>query len=367
MKDVSSPSGHFISCKLIYMLDFSNAHLEQITAHFIGNQTLDEEIRLSNHPIEGLNESVLSLLLQYFTHPFKNTGEYFHLKHESDIALNEVYAFVSHLFEDPSSFLTKSQYLAKHLYEKSTHPKVKAGDFYVAHFLNCAVEDEIVDCVGLFKSESKEKYLKVFANSDNYELQADEGININKLDKGCLIFNTEKEKGYLVVVVDNLSKQEGAQYWKDEFLRIKPREDNYYHTQGYLKMYNNFVQEKLKVDYEVSRADEIDIQNRAMNFFKEKETFDFQEFAQEVIQQPEIVDKFRDYKQDFQDANQATFADEFTISDKAVKKQSKVYKSVIKLDKNFHIYIHGNKDYIERGTDDATGLHYYRLLFKEEN
>lgn len=348
------------------MLNFSNAELDLLAGHFVGNQTLDEELRLSNNKMENLDESVLSLLLQYFTFPFKNSGEYFHLRHDTDLALNEVYSYVTHIFENQNTFTEQSQNLAKHLFEKSTHPKIKAGDMYVAYFAECGVEDEVVDCIGIFKSESKEQYIKVYSQNENYEMQADEGLNIHKLDKGCLIFNTEKEKGYLVVLVDNLNKQEGAQYWKEDFLKVKPREDSYFHTQGYMKLYNNFVQDKLKLEYDMTKTDEIDIQNRTVNYFKEKETFDFQEFANEVIQQPEIIDKFRDYKQGYQERNEETFADEFAISVKAVKKQAKFYKSIIKLDKNFHIYVHGNKELIERGVDEISGMNYYKLLFTEE-
>lgn len=349
------------------MFDFSNAQLAQLAAHFVGNQTLDEELRLSSQPLKDLDESVMSLLQQYFTHPFKNTAVYFHLSHESDLKLNEVYAYACEIFEKKESFFEQSQHLAKHLYQKSTHPKVKAGDLYVAYFSECMGDEETVDCIGIFKSETKEKYLKVYQKHQDYEMQADEGINIHKMDKGCLIFNTEKEKGYLVMVVDNLNKQEGAQYWKDEFLQVRPREDSYFHTQGYMKMYHHFVQDKLKLEYDISKPDEIDIKNRTLGFFKEKEAFDFQEFAEEVIQQPEIIDKFRDYKQEYQEKHDTTYADEFSISDKAVKKQAKVFKSVIKLDKNFHIYVHGNRNFIERGTDEATGMNFYRLLFVEEN
>ncbi len=348
------------------MLNFSNAQLNLLAGHFVGNISMDEDLRLSTDKMGKLDENVLSLLLQYFTNPFKNTGEYFHLKHETDLALNEVYTFVKAIFENENTFLEQSQNLAKHLHQKTTHPKIKAGDMYIAHFIECGAEDEVVECVGIFKSESKEKYLKVFTQSDNYEMQADEGINIHKLDKGCLIFNTEKEKGYLVVMVDNLNKQDGAHYWRDEFLNVKPREDSYFHTQGYMKLYNNFVQDKLKLEYDMDKTDEIDIQNRTINFFKEKETFDFQEFANEVIQQPEIIDKFREYKEEYQEKHEEAFADEFAISVKAVKKQAKFFKSIIKLDKNFHIYVHGSKEFIERGVDEISGMNYYKLLFNEE-
>jgi hypothetical protein len=50
----------------------------------------------------------------------------------------------------------------------------------------------------------------------------------------------------------------------------------------------------------------------------------------------------------------------------AVKKQQRIYKSVLKLDKNFHIYIHGNTDLIEKGVD-MDGRKYYKIYYQEES
>jgi hypothetical protein len=61
------------------------------------------------------------------------------------------------------------------------------------------------------------------------------------------------------------------------------------------------------------------------------------------------------------------FEDEFDIHLSAVKKQSKVFKSVLKLDKNFHVYIHGRRDLIERGYDELSGKHFYKIYFEEES
>ena len=56
--------------------------------------------------------------------------------------------------------------------------------------------------------------------------------------------------------------------------------------------------------------------------------------------------------------------DTFYISDAAVKKQSRSFKSVIKLDKNFHIYVHGDRRMIEQGEDEKG--RYYKVYYKEE-
>jgi len=57
--------------------------------------------------------------------------------------------------------------------------------------------------------------------------------------------------------------------------------------------------------------------------------------------------------------------DNFEISAQAVKKQSKIFKSVLKLDKNFHIYIHGDKELIEKGVE-KDGRKFYKIYYKEE-
>ena len=57
-------------------------------------------------------------------------------------------------------------------------------------------------------------------------------------------------------------------------------------------------------------------------------------------------------------------SDSFYISDKAVKKQARSFKSVIKLDKNFHIYVHGNRSLIEQGEDEKG--RFYKVYYNEE-
>lgn len=54
------------------------------------------------------------------------------------------------------------------------------------------------------------------------------------------------------------------------------------------------------------------------------------------------------------------------ISPQAVKKQARIFKSVLKLDKNFHIYIHGNRELIQQGTE-KDGRKYYKIYFENES
>ena len=103
-----------------------------------------------------------------------------------------------------------------------------------------------------------------------------------------------------------------------------------------------------------------------MKYFKEKETFDLKEFTSEVIGNEQGIASFLNYKKGFEEEFETPISNSFEINDAAVKKQARVYKSVLKLDKNFHIYIHGDKELIEKGFDDGKHMNFYKVYFKEE-
>jgi hypothetical protein len=79
------------------------------------------------------------------------------------------------------------------------------------------------------------------------------------------------------------------------------------------------------------------------------------------------VQSFERYKEGFEQQHQVAIDDRFDISDSAVKKQAKVFKSILKLDKNFHVYIHGSRELIEKGYDEEKKLNYYKIYFREES
>jgi len=74
---------------------------------------------------------------------------------------------------------------------------------------------------------------------------------------------------------------------------------------------------------------------------------------------------FMQYKTDYEQRYETPIEDEFAISNAAVKKQARIYKSVLKLDRNFHIYIHGSSELIEKGVDED-GRKYYKIYYQEE-
>jgi hypothetical protein len=349
------------------MITFFEAALQTISIHKVGNKQLEETLTLSEAPLPVKDEVLGSLLMQYFLHPFEKVNEIYRLTHATgNLQLNEVFHFAENIFADAGSFHENSRQLAKHLYEIASHPRIKTGELYVVHFTGVQIEGELLEAVGIFKSEQKEPYLTVLQEANQFAMQyQQEAINIKKLDKGCIVFNTEKEEGFKVAVVDTASRTE-AVYWMDEFLQLKVRNDNYNQTNNVLSVYKNFVTEKIDEAFDISKADKIDLLNRSISYFKQKDHFDMEEFSSEVIANEQGIALFKDYKKQYEQEHDAPIEDSFSINNMAVKKQARVYKSVLKLDRNFHIYIHGNKELIEKGFDAEKNMNYYKVYFKEE-
>jgi hypothetical protein len=351
------------------MFYHQDSTFEALSIHHVGNKSQDEFYALSESPVNLKSDEVLPLLLmQYFMTPFAKAKEVYRLNHPNgDLMLNEVYHFASKFFNDEISFHAMSEHLAKHLYEVSTHPKIKSGELYVVSLKDVQMEGELHDAIGIFKTENRESYLKVNPLNGGFDISYDEtGINTNKLDKGVIIINDEHDQGYKVLVAD-AAKVTDAVFWKDDFLNVIARNDEYQQTTNLLKVYKNFVTDKLDETFELEKADKIDLLNRSMNYFKEKETFDQEEFEEEIIGTPLAIESFKSFKKQFEDDYEVSLPNSFEINANAVKKQESSYKNIIKLDKNFVITVNGKCQYIEKGFDEDKGMNFYKLYFENES
>ena len=351
------------------MFFHQDASFLNLIIHHVGNKSQDEYFTLSEEEVDVKSDEILAdLLMQYFMKPFAKANEVYRFYHPNDtLDLNEVFYFSRQYFKGELGFVEFSKSIAKFLYEVTEHPKIKSGELYVVALDNVQLEGEEHKAIGIFKSENKEAYLKVYTEASglgvNYEEKA---ININKLDKGVVIVNVEEEEGYKVLCVDQTNGSE-AVYWKDDFLKLKTRNDNYQQTGNLMKVYKNFVNDKIDEVFDMDKADKIDLMNRSMNYFKTKETFVEDEFNEVVICNPDAISLFKDYKSNFEDEFETPFQSNFDIAAPAVKKMASSYKSVLKLDKNFHIYVHGKRELLEKGYDEDKGMNYYKLYFENED
>lgn len=340
--------------------------LEKAAAHRVGNKHNEGSMVISHSEIPVHGGAIGELLHTYFLKPF-NTPEFFKFTFTNeDFKLNPLYQFCKDIFEDPESLLINSVHIAKHLYELSNHPNIKSGDLFVAYFRNAVINDIPGAAVGIFKSENKQRFLKIDEAGGGLIVDVEAGISVDKLDKGCIVFESDKDDGYRILALDRTNRGQDARYWTDDFLRITPCVDSYYMTRELMNETRMFVVDNAGSEVALNRADQIDLLNKSAEYFKEKEQFDRGDFEETVFKEPELIDAYRKFTRTAA-TDESTYdeAPAFDISSQAVRKFGKVYKSVLKLDKNFHVYIHGDRSMIEQGRD-PDGRKFYKLYYEDE-
>lgn len=334
--------------------------IKKCIVHSVGNKSEDEGFYLSEDTIE-LDDLTSQTLQKYLLGQVVSEG-YCEFWHESQLHLNELYSFTKAIFDDDTSFVEMSSNIAKHLYACSLHPKIKSGELCVVYFKNVIIDTVTCDAIGLFKSENKDTFLKVVANGYQSEIKSDTGININKVDKAAVIFNTNAETGYWLTVVDRTNKASEAKYWTEDFLKVRPCKNSFNQTESLIAMTREFVSHMPKSAF---KADKAVLINRSKEALKSS-SVRLVDYSQDVFEDKKIAKEFTQYAKERSEAQGVEIEEKIMISQEATRKKAFSSLTTLKLDSNFDIKIHGGEDLMEKGYDEERGMKYYKLYFREE-
>lgn len=342
------------------MFTFSATSLNSLAIHILNQETGlltgEELIDVSDAPLK-------EMLTSYLLSPFKDELLY-KFSHETALKYNEVYSYCLDIFENPKKLHEASIAIAKHLEAVSKHPLIKDGELFVAYCEQVEFDKQVTDCIVIVKAETRHSFLQVNNEKKRISIKSVDGIDTRKVDKAVLIFNQRQREGFRVKLIDNV-KGENAHFWKDDFLGIVELENSYSFTNNYLSIAKSFIVNELQDEY--SKVDQAGLLNKTLKYFNENEQFKSGDFEKKVFEDPALVKSFRNFGSRMLEERDIDISDQFEISGPAVKRSQKSFKSVIKLDKNFHIYIHGDRSLIEQGVDKQSGKKYYKIYFDKED
>jgi hypothetical protein len=349
------------------MINLFNAHIDNLSIHRVGNKSRNEAIFLSENPYK-LNDEIMPLLKEYFFKPFREKEEnYFQFAHDVDLEYNDMYNLATEVFNNPSEVHNISKKITSHLFEQSNHPHIKNGEVYIAYLSNVSIDNNVVDAIGVFKSEIQTDFLQFEENGSSLEMILQQGINLNKLDKGCLIFNYKKEEGYKILTVD--SNRYDARYWLEHFLSVDAFQDENFMTKKYLKFCQDFAKDVVLPAED--KQQEVLFMNRAINHFAKNDAFEESAFLNEVMENPQFIPEFKNYKVDKGEKYSIEDVTDFPIANAAVTDVRKKLKNTIHLDTNVQIKLDFvNSDsaqkYVEKGWDEEKQMYYYLVYFNKE-
>ena len=349
------------------MLNLYNTHIETLSIHRVGNKSRNESQFLSEQPF-NLTDEIVPLMKEYFFRPFREKEEnYFQFAHEVDLDYNEMFQFASEVFTNPSSLHDVSKKITNHLFQQSNHPHIKNGEVYVTYLTNVNIDNTVVDAIGVFKSEVQTDFLQFEEKGTTLEMILQQGINLSKLDKGCLIFNYKKEEGYKVLSVD--SNRYDARYWLEHFLSVDAFQDENFITKKYLKFCQGFAKDV--VFPAEDKKQEVMFMNRSVNYFAKNDQFEESNFLNEVMDNPDLIPEFRSYKVDKGEKYSIEDVTTFPIANSAVSDARKSIKNVINLDTHIQIKMdfinpESAEKYVEKGWDEEKQMYYYLVYFNKE-
>ncbi len=349
------------------MINLYSTQIESLSVHKVGNKNKGESIFLSESPYQ-VNDELTAILKEYFFKPFREKEEnYFQFANEVDFEFNPVYKIATEIFDNPSSVHEKSKRIASLLYEQSNHPHIKSGEVYVTYLENVSIDNEKVPAIGIFKSELKHDFLQFEEKESDIELLIQQGVNLNKLDKGCLIFNHKKEEGYKVLSVD--SNRYDAKYWLENFLGVEAFADENFYTKKYMKFCQDFAKDVVLPAED--KKEEVMFMNRAVNHFAKNDDFEESAFLNDVIDNPDLIPEFKNYKVEKAPKYQIEDLTSFPIANNAVTAARKKIKNVINLDTNVQIKMdfinpESAEKFVEKGWDEEKQMYYYLVYFNKE-
>lgn len=321
----------------------------------VGNKSNDDGVAFSDSlcQMEGVEEHLLSLINASFK--FDDWKQFYYI---DGLEMNPAYRFVTKIFEDENNLVKQSNNLARHLYEQSIHPNIKIGEFYVVLLDGCVIDGVETNAVGLFKSEVMETVLTVKMEHNHLVLSPQMGMSLKKLEKGCIIFNVEKEQGYKLAVVDNTNPKSDAHYWADNFLHVKDCNDDYHQTVRLMDMVTGFAQQ-VKEESEVKCAL---VAKKATDLLKTEEVVKVDELADKLFdtdEQKEVFETFRhSYEKEY-----GQFGEEVNVIPKAASRKPVTRMNVLRLGSDFEVKVLNPNAEIEQGVDDVSGKEYCTLYF----
>lgn len=349
------------------MLKLNNIRTAQIVAHRVGNQNRNERNFVSEGVL-SMNDQLDDTLKKYFLKPFKQIAETYHFVHNVEMSYHLLNGIAKKVFENNEEFYQGSVDILNHLYEQSNHPQIKSGDLFVVLFDDILIEDELVQALGIFKSEKKDPYLNLTEDAQRVLVQSEEGISLKKLDKGCLILNIWEDEGYRVFSVDNNNYD--ATYWKASFLGIDYVQDKNFDTRSYIDMCKSFADEVIKE--KSGKKDQIEFLSDSIQYFDLNEEIVDKNFQETMFElDEELKNNFQNYKKKYEEDYEISIPDEIPISKPVLRQQKRAIKKFIKLDTGIQVKLDfkdpdSSRQFVEKGFDPDKGMHFYKVYYNEE-
>lgn len=346
-------------------VDFKEANLEAMSLAKVGNPSRDEPLRTSKK-LCRFEESEAELLTHCFLKSFRSLDLH-HLHHHTDLKSNELFGYAGAIFDDNETLLEQGELIARHLYAHSSHPNIKSGDLCVALIDDVVVSGELVQAISIIKSESKVPFLQISEIDGDLRLTTQQGIYPDKIDKGCLVINHDRDEGFVVYLFDKSGAN--THFWNRDFVGAAPVKSDDYLTRRFSELCVQFAEKGLPDD--TRQEERMEVASNSMSYLEEADEFELGDFKSNALRDPRRIEQFEAFRSHYEDETGHELEDKFTVSKTEAKKAKKRLKSRLKLDVGAELrfssgFIEQADHFLERGFDEERGMEFVKVWFYKE-
>jgi len=347
-------------------LNFETVNIAGLVLAKVGNPSRDEPLQTSK-TIFVVGADDQPTLRSIFLRPFRNlTGQRF--THHSSLDKNEVNTSAKTIFDDPTTLLAQGCDIAQRLYSKSSHPNIKSGDLCLALMDGVEVDGESKRALCILKSESVTPFLSISTRDGDLQLETEQGINPEKIDKGCLIVEHLEKKGFYVLTFDRGGSE--SRFWVRDFLGVRPIPDSALLSKRIAEMAVTAVSPEKSGD-DSPPWDVNEPAREALSYLHDQKQFSLQEFEENALRTDAAKSRFAEERKRLEDDEGIEFKDNFDISKRDITKAKKLMKSRMTLDTGVEIrlkpkVVDNPGEFLEKGYDESRKMNFIKIYFNED-
>ncbi len=347
-------------------LNFEAVEISGLVLAKVGNPSRDEPLQTSK-TLFNVSEEDQETLCPIFLKPFRNlVGQRF--THHSSLDKNEVNTSAKAIFDDSETLLAQGCEIATRLYSKSSHPNIKSGDLCISLIKNIDLDGEMKRAICILKSESMTPFLSISTRDGDLQLETEQGINPEKIDKGCLIVEHLDKKGFYVLTFDRGGSE--SRFWVRDFLGVRPIPDSALLSKRVAEMAVNAVSPDAIAE-DSPPWDVNEPAQEALSYLKGQKNFSLQEFEEQALRTDAAKSRFAEERKRVEEEEGITLEENFDISKRDITTGKKFMKRTMKLDTGVEIRL-GPKvldkpdEVLQKGYDEERKMSYIKVYFNED-
>ncbi len=342
------------------MVNLDNVEILNCIVHKIGSHSAEEPNQYAQHQ-KTLSDSESAYLQKILLKPFKSVIPVFEFITEGE---NTIATIVEKILSSEEDYVENTCAIAQHLFNQSVHNTTKPGYMFILYLGKVEIEKQLTDAVAIFKLEGHTTFLQQQINLNNTVLEFDQGLITKNIEKAALIVNYDSAKG---LTIYSYEKNVGeSNYWNKNFLNAVRKSNDFNNTFSLLDSYKDFVL-NTETLADVSKKDKLDLVQNSVAYVMDNSeaTLKIDDFILNNIANESAQEEYRNHLDLYSQSKNIELQPEFNANKAAIQYHQKKFRSIIKLDKNFHIYVHTNQELMETGVDE-NGKKYYKLFFENE-